>query len=343
MVVKTGIVGASGYAGGELLRLLAGHREFEVDAVAASGQAGKPISSVHPQLPQYAKAIFDSVDVDQLNTLDLVFIAIPHGLSAALTAKLNDSVKVVDLGADHRLQDEAAWDTYYGGAPMAEPWIYGLPEVPGRRSQIESATKVANPGCYATAIQLSLIPLVNAGLVECSDIVVVAASGTSGAGRKAVANLLATEVMGSMCAYKVGGVHQHTAEIEQELALCAGQEVAVSMTPMLAPMSRGILATSTARAAAGLVQEQIDEAFTKAYEGEPFVQVLQESWPTTAAVYGSNLVQVRASLDEHAGRVVVIAAEDNLVKGAAGQAIQNANLMFGFDETMGLSTMGVAP
>lgn len=343
MAKKVGIVGASGYAGGELLRLLSNHPEFEVKVLAAGSQAGQPVASVHPQLPQYADVVFDPVVVDQLNTLNLVFIAIPHGESAALTTQLNDNVLVVDLGADHRLKDSVAWETYYASGGFAEPWVYGLPELPGRRTNIAGATKVANPGCYATAIELSYAPLVDEGLIDLDDLVVVAASGTSGAGRKATVNLLATEVMGSMSAYKVGGQHQHTAEIEQELTSLAGTKVTLSMTPLLAPMPRGILATCTSTAKPGVTQDAIDAAFQGAYAQEPFVQVLTQAWPTTAAVTGSNNVQLRAVLDAHANRITVIAAEDNLVKGAAGQAIQNANIMLGFDETAGLSAIGVAP
>lgn len=343
VAIKVGIVGASGYAGGELLRLLANHPELQVELLAAGSQAGQPVAGIHPQLPQYAASVFDAVDIGALNQLDLVFIAIPHGDSAALTSQLADTVKVVDLGADHRLQNSAAWDTYYGSTEMAEPWIYGLPELPGRREQIAKATKVANPGCYATAIELAYAPLIAAQLIEVTDLVVVAASGTSGAGRKALPNLLATEVMGSMSAYKVGGLHQHTAEVEQELTALANEPVTLAMTPLLAPMPRGILATCTASAKSGVTQGAIDAAFESAYAHEPFVQVLTQTWPTTAAVSGSNNVQLRAALDEHANRITVISTEDNLVKGAAGQAIQNANLMLGFDETVGLRAIGVAP
>lgn len=343
MAIKVGIVGASGYAGGELLRLISGHPELEVAVLAAGSQAGKPVVNVHPQLPQFADSVFDAVDIEKLNQLDLVFVAIPHGESAALTAQLDDSVKVVDLGADHRLQNAKAWDTYYGTGDMAEPWVYGLAELPGKRDKIAKATKIANPGCYATAIELSFAPLLANDLIEPDSLVVVAASGTSGAGRKATASLLATEVMGSMSAYKVGGVHQHTAEIEQELGLQGAGDVTLSMTPLLAPMPRGILATCSASAKPGAYQEAIDSAFRSFYADEPFVQVLTQTWPTTAAVAGSNNVQLRAVLDSHANRVTVVAAEDNLVKGAAGQAIQNANIILGLDETLGLSAIGVAP
>lgn len=343
MAIKVGIVGASGYAGGELLRLISGHPELEVAVLAAGSQAGQPVASVHPQLPQFADSVFDAVDIEKLNQLDLVFVAIPHGESAALTAQLDDSVKVVDLGADHRLQNAKAWDTYYGTGDMAEPWVYGLPELTGKRDKIAKATKIANPGCYATAIELSFAPLLANDLIEPDSLVVVAASGTSGAGRKATASLLATEVMGSMSAYKVGGVHQHTAEIEQELGLQGAGDVTLSMTPLLAPMPRGILATCSASAKPGAYQEAIDSAFRSFYADEPFVQVLTQTWPTTAAVAGSNNVQLRAVLDSHANRVTVVAAEDNLVKGAAGQAIQNANIILGLDETLGLSAIGVAP
>jgi len=338
------VAGASGYAGGELLRLLLGHPELGIGTVAAGTAAGRPVTELHPQLPQLADVTFASTHAAALAEADLVFLALPHGESAALVAQLPPALPVVDLGADFRLGDPAAWRAYYGGEHAGQ-WTYGLPELPGARGQIAASSRVANPGCYPTSVALGLAPLVAAGLVEPADVVVVAASGTSGAGRKATPSLMASEVMSSLTAYKAGGVHQHTPEMEQTLTAAAGAPVTLSFTPVLAPMPRGILATSTARLVAGVTTAALREALTAAYAAEPFVHVLNEgAWPTTAATLGSNSVHLQVAADTHAGRAVLVAALDNLVKGAAGQAVQNANLMFGFEETAGLEGLpGSAP
>ncbi len=339
------VAGASGYAGGELLRLILGHPQLQLGPVAASGNAGRAVTAVHPQLPELADAHFVSTDADALSDCDLLFLALPHGESAALVRSLPPDLPIVDLGADFRLDDADAWAQYYPGAPEhAGSWVYGLPELPGQRDRIRNANRVANPGCYATAVALALSPLLGAGLVDPEDLVVVAASGTSGAGRKAVASLQASEVMGSMSAYKVGGVHQHTPEIEQTLAAAAGEPVRLSFTPLLAPMPRGILATCTARSAPDQDTDTMRQAVHDAYATEPFVHLLPAGvWPTTSATAGSNAAQLQVAADAHSGRALVVIAEDNLGKGAAGQAVQNANLLLGLDETAGLSSRGVAP
>jgi N-acetyl-gamma-glutamyl-phosphate reductase len=250
---------------------------------------------------------------------------------------------VVDLGADHRLERADAWAAYYGGV-HAGTWTYGMPELGDQRAAIAGARRIANPGCYPTGVILGLAPLLAAGLVEPDDVVVVAASGTSGAGRKPSDSLLATTVMGQLSAYKVGGVHQHTPEMEQALSGAAGEQVTVSFTPVLAPMPRGILATTTARLAPGVTTELLHEALHAAYADEPFVTVLPNgSWPATGATLGANAVHLQVAADTHAGRAVVVSAIDNLVKGAAGQALQNANLALGLPETAGLTAIGVAP
>lgn len=337
------VAGASGYAGGELLRLLLGHPGLSLGPVAAGTAAGRPVTALHPQLPQLAGVVFAPTEPAVLAEADIVFLALPHGESAALVAGLPADRAVVDLGADFRLADAAAWERYYGGA-HAGSWVYGLPELPGTRAQVAAATRVANPGCYPTSVVVGLAPLLAAGLVEPVDVVVVASSGTSGAGRKASDSLLASEVMGSLSAYKAGGAHQHIPEMEQALRGAAGAEVTLSFTPVLAPMPRGILATSTARLASRATTGSLRDALHTAYDDEPFVHVLPEgSWPTTAATLGSNCVHLQVAADEHAGRAVVVAALDNLVKGAAGQAVQNANLVLGLDETAGLPVTGVAP
>lgn len=344
MSQSVGVVGASGYAGAELVRLLDTHPEFELAVATAASNAGQGVASLHPGLVALGSVTLQSSTPEVLDGLDLVFIALPHGQSAALTAQLRGVARIVDLGADHRLRDATDWDDYYGGGPAAEPWIYGLPELPGRRDQVAGATRVANPGCYATALQLSAAPLLDAKLVDAADIVAVAASGTSGAGRKASISLSATEVMGSMSAYKVGGLHQHTAEVVQELSAISDRPVTMSFTPMLAPMPRGILATTTMQIAEGVTANHVADCVRSYYEHSTFVHVLpQDMWPTTSATSATNCAHMQVVVDERAGRVVVVAAIDNLGKGAAGQAIQNANLMSGFEESLGLSVLGVQP
>jgi N-acetyl-gamma-glutamyl-phosphate reductase len=344
MGVRVAVAGASGYAGGELLRLIAGHPDLELGPVTAGASAGTPVTDVHPHLMALAGRVFDPAGPQALASADLVFLALPPEESAAAAASLPAGVAVVDLSASFRLADPHAWAAYYGTG-HAGRWTYGLPELPGARDGISSARRVASPGCYATAAILALAPLAAAGLVETQDCVIVAASGTSGAGRAPSAALLGTEVMGAVSAYKAGGAHRHIPEIEQTLREVAGGQPAICFTPTLAPMPRGILATCTARLAGPQTGTQaLRDALAGAYKAEPFVHVLPEGrWPTTAATVGSNAVHLQAAADAHAGRAVVIAALDNLVKGAAGQAIQAANLMLGLPETAGLTAHGVAP
>jgi N-acetyl-gamma-glutamyl-phosphate reductase len=366
MGARVAVAGASGYAGGEILRLLAGHPDLEIGPLAAGSSAGSPVTSVHPNLAGLADRTFGPTDPAALAGADLVFMALPHAEAAALAADLPAGVKIVDLGAGFRLADAAAWERYYGGTHPGH-WTYGLPELPGARERIRSSARVASPGCYAATSILALTPLVASGLAEPGDIVIVAASGTSGAGRSATPELMASEVMGAVSAYKVGGVHRHTPEIEQAVSEAAAAArargtgprdvpvgaVTVSFTPSLAPMPRGILATCTARlagAAAGgdgsaaEVTALLRAAVADAYTGEPFIHLLPEGrWPSTAATAASNGAHLQVAADTHAGRAVVIAALDNLGKGAAGQAIQNANLMLGLPETAGLTAYGVAP
>ena len=361
MGARVAVAGASGYAGGELLRLLAGHPDLEIGPLTAGSNAGAPVTSVHPNLIGLANRTFGPADPAVLAGADLVFMAMPHAEAAALAAELPAAVKVVDLGAGFRLADPASWARYYGGE-HAGTWTYGLPELPGARERIRASARVAAPGCYATASILALAPLLASGLAEPADIVIVAASGTSGAGRAPAPNLLGSEVMGAMSAYKAGGVHRHTPEIEEALQGVlapdgAGTRVTISFTPTLAPMPRGILATATARlagdaAAAAAAAARRGEAATTllresigaAYAGETFVHLLPEGyWPGTGATAGSNAAQLQAAADAHAGRAVVVSAIDNLGKGAAGQALQNANLMLGLPESAGLTAYGVAP
>jgi N-acetyl-gamma-glutamyl-phosphate reductase len=349
MGARVAVAGASGYAGGELLRLLAGHPDLEIGPVSAGSNAGTPVTAIHPKLtghPGLDGSKFVSTDSELLADADLLFTALPHGESAQLAARLPAELKVIDLGADFRLGDPDAWTRYYP-TPYAGQWTYGLPELPGVRDAIRASSTVAAPGCYATASILSIAPLLAAGLADPADIVIVAASGTSGAGRSLRADLLASEVMGSMSAYQVGGTHRHTPEIEQALSAeradsLSGHPVALSFTPTLAPMSRGILATCTAKSAATVAE--LRAAMAAAYGPEPFVHLLPEGrWPTTGATLGSNAAHLQVAADPHAGRAVVVCALDNLIKGAAGQAIQIANLMLDLPETSGLTAHGVAP
>ncbi|HEY0359784.1 MAG TPA: N-acetyl-gamma-glutamyl-phosphate reductase [Mycobacteriales bacterium] len=338
MGLQVAIAGASGYAGGELLRLVDAHPDLDLAVVAAHGQAGRPLREVHPHLVTLGDRELVPTTADALGGVDLVFLALPHGASAAVAAELPAETRIVDLGADFRLTDAATYERYYA-TPHAGTWTYGLPELPGQRSAVAAATRVANTGCYAVATTLALAPLIAAGLAEPDDVVVTAASGTSGAGRSAKANLLGSEVMGDLSPYKVGA-HQHVPEIKQ-----ATGARSLSFTPFLAPMPRGILASVSARpAVAGTTAADVREALTAAYAGEAFVHVLAGGqWPHTGAVYGSNSCHLAATVDIDSGRIVVVSAIDNLGKGAAGQAVQNANLMLGLGETAGLAINGVAP
>jgi N-acetyl-gamma-glutamyl-phosphate reductase len=335
MGTTVAVAGASGYAGGELLRLLSRHPDLEVGPVTAASSAGQRLGAVHPQLVSLAGRELLPTTPDVLAEADLVFLALPHGESGRLAAEL-PAATVVDLGADHRLADPAAWAAAYGG-PHAGAWTYGLPELPGQRAAIAASTKVAATGCYAATVILALAPLIAAGLAEPADVVVVAASGTSGAGRSAKTHLLGTEVMGDLSPYKVGR-HQHVPEILQ-----ATGATSLSFTPVLAPMPRGILATVTARPARPVTEAEVRAAYD-GYAAEPFVHLLPEGqWPHTAATLGSNSVHLQVTLDSSSRRIVVVSALDNLGKGAAGQAVQCANLMLGLPETAGLATDGVAP
>jgi N-acetyl-gamma-glutamyl-phosphate reductase len=349
MGLTVAVAGASGYAGGELLRLLSGHPHLDLGPVTAATSAGGCVGDVHPHLAGLSDRTFAATDADTLGAADLAFLALPHGSSAVLAAELRrQGVPVVDLGADHRLRNIAEWIRWYGGehpAPSTADggWPYGLPELPGTRDALRTSAQVAVPGCYATAVILALHPLLAGGLVEPFDIVVTAASGTSGAGRAANVDLLGSEVMGSLTAYKVAA-HQHTPEIEQALGAAGSGPVTLSLTTVLAPMPRGILASCTARLRPGVRAEDVPRALGAAYAEEPFVRVLAPGrWPRTAATLASNSCHLQATVDDRVGRAVVVAALDNLGKGAAAQAVQCANLMLGLDETAGLTPSGVAP
>lgn len=337
--MKIGIIGASGYAGGELLRLLAMHPEFEVCTVTAHSNAGEAITTVHPHLTSYTGKTFSAFNPKDFDCCEVIFLALPHGESSGVIASLHSGAKIVDLGADYRLEDSAKWHKYYGGE-HAGTWTYGAPELPGARALIAKSKKVANPGCYATAIALGIAPAANIADIE--DVVVVAASGTTGAGRSAKINLIASEVMGSLTSYKFGGIHQHTPEIEEAITRATGKSSKISFTPILAPMPRGILATITMRLHSGVTSDQVRRTYEEAYSDEEFVQLLPEGqMPKTSSVLGSNFVVMQIAVDDHTNRLIVSVAIDNLVKGAAGQAIQNANIICGFAENLGLTSQGI--
>ncbi|MFE7899056.1 N-acetyl-gamma-glutamyl-phosphate reductase [Streptomyces sp. NPDC057424] len=342
MAVRAAVAGASGYAGGELLRLLLAHPEVEIGALTGNSNAGQRLGALQPHLLPLAGRVLQETTPEVLAGHDVVFLALPHGQSAAVAERLGPDVLVIDMGADFRLTDAAAWERFYG-SPHAGTWPYGLPELPGARAALEGSKRVAVPGCYPTAVSLALFPAYAAGLAG-AEAVIVAASGTSGAGKAPKPHLLGSEVMGSMSPYGVGGVHRHTPEITQNLSAAAGAPVTVSFTPTLAPMPRGILATCSAKAADGVTGESLRAAYEKAFADEPFVHLLPEGqWPATASVHGSNAVQVQVAYDAAAGRIIVISAIDNLTKGTAGGAVQSMNIALGLDETTGLTTIGVAP
>ncbi|MEU9168321.1 N-acetyl-gamma-glutamyl-phosphate reductase [Streptomyces sp. NPDC048420] len=342
MAVRAAVAGASGYAGGEVLRLLLAHPEIEIGALTGNSNAGQRLGSLQPHLLPLADRVLQETTADVLAGHDVVFLALPHGQSAAVAEQLGPEVLVVDMGADFRLKDAADWEKFYGSA-HAGTWPYGLPELPGARAALEGTKRIAVPGCYPTAVTLALFPGYAAGLAE-PEAVIVAASGTSGAGKAPKPNLLGSEVMGSMSPYGVGGGHRHTPEMIQNLSGVAGSPVSVSFTPTLAPMPRGILATCSASAKPGVTAESVRAAYEKAFADEPFVHLLPEGqWPATASVYGSNGVQVQVALDESVGRIIAISAIDNLTKGTAGGAVQSMNIALGLPEELGLSTIGVAP
>ena len=337
-----GVTGATGYAGGEVCRLLAGHPNLRLAGVHANSSAGRRLGELQPHLLPYAEMVVQPSDAATLSGYDVVVLALPHGESAVIADQLPAETLVIDCGADHRLTDPAAWDHWYGG-PHAGSWPYGMPELPGQRKQLTDAKRVAVPGCYPTSVTLAMAPALAAGLIE-PEVVIVAASGTSGAGKSAKPHLLGSEVMGAVSAYGVGGVHRHTPEMIQNLSQAAGTTVGVSFTPTLVPMSRGILATCSAKLAPGVDAAAARAAYEKAYADEPFVHLLPEGqWPTTAQVLGANTVALQVAVDPDAGRLIVVAAVDNLTKGTGGAAIQCANLALGLPETTGLPLVGVAP
>ncbi|KUJ66606.1 N-acetyl-gamma-glutamyl-phosphate reductase [Streptomyces albus subsp. albus] len=342
MTVRAAVAGASGYAGGEVLRLLLAHPEVRIGTLTGNSNAGQRLGGLQPHLPPLADRVLEPTTAQALAGHDVVFLALPHGQSAAVAEQLGDETLIIDCGADFRLTDAADWERFYG-SPHAGSWPYGLPELPGAREALRGSRRIAVPGCYPTAVSLALFPAYAAGLAE-PEAVIVAASGTSGAGKAPKPHLLGSEVMGSMSPYGVGGGHRHTPEMVQNLSAAAGERVAVSFTPTLAPMARGILATCSATARPGVTAGRLRETYAKALAGEPFARLLPEGqWPATAAVHGSNAAQIQVALDEATSRIIAISAIDNLTKGTAGGAVQSMNIALGLPEETGLSTIGVAP
>jgi len=345
------VAGATGYAGGETLRLLLGHPDAEVGALTAKSSAGDALGAHHPHLRPLADRRILETTAANLAGHDVICLALPHGMSGELAAQLEAASPgsvLVDLGADHRLESAAAWSAYYGGEHPGT-WTYGLPELlladgVRQRSRLAGATRIAVPGCNVTAVTLALGPGIAAGVIEPTDLVAVLANGVSGAGKALKPHLLASEILGSASPYAVAGVHRHIPEIEQNLGKCGRGEIRISFTPTLVPMARGILATCTARLAPGADPDAVRAAWSDAYADEPFVHLLPEGeWPATAAVAGANTALVQVAIDERAGRVVAVCAIDNLVKGTAGAAVQSLNLALGLPEATGLTTVGVAP
>lgn len=347
MVYTAAVSGASGYAGGEVLRLLANHPQITIGQVTAHSSAGERLGVLQPHLHPLADRVIAETTVENLAGHDVVFLALPHGASGEIAAQLGGETLVIDAAADHRLESAADWEKFYGSEHQGT-WPYGLPELPGQRQKLAGAGRIAVPGCYPTTILLGLAPafagLGEGPLVEPEDVVIVAATGSSGAGKSLKPHLLGSEVMGGMSPYGVGGVHRHTPEIEQGLSAVAGTDVQVSFTPTLAPMARGILATSTARLKPGTSEKRLREAYAARYDAESFVHLLPEGqWPATKQVVGSNHVTLQLAVDEHAGRAVIVSASDNLTKGTAGGAVQSMNIALGLEETTGLDLLGVSP
>ncbi len=342
-MVSVAVAGCTGYAGGELLRLLLSHPEVEVGALTAGSSAGRRLGELQPHLGPLADRVVQESTPEVLGGHDVVFLALPHGTSAAIAAELGEDCLVVDCGADFRLADPADWQQFYG-TEHAGTWPYGLPELPGQREVLAGAHRVAVPGCYPTSATLALAPAVGAGLVDGRDVVVVAASGPSGAGKSLKPHLLGSELMGSASAYGVGGVHRHVPEIRQNLRTLGATDPTVSFTPVLVPMSRGILSTCSAPLQPGVDAERARAVYAEALADEPFVTLLPEGqWPQTQSVLGSNTVHLQVAVDAAAGRLVVVVALDNLTKGTAGGAVQSMNLALGLPETLGLPLVGVAP
>ncbi|MDD3676457.1 N-acetyl-gamma-glutamyl-phosphate reductase [Thauera propionica] len=345
-MIKVGVVGGTGYTGVELLRLLSRHPEVTLTAITSRGEAGMPVAEMFPSLRRRVDLKFVTPQDAQLEQCDAVFFATPNGIAMKQAAELVAAgVRVIDLAADFRIRDVAEWQKWYGmehAAPaLVAEAVYGLPEV--NREQIRKARVLANPGCYPTAVQLGFLPLVEAGLVDTDHLIADAKSGVSGAGRKAEVHTLLPEAADSFKAYGVPG-HRHLPEIRQGLSLAAGSPVGLTFVPHLTPMIRGIHATLYGRIKSGVEVPDLQALFEKRYAHEAFVDVMPAgSHPETRSVRASNLCRIAVHRPQGGDTIVVLSVIDNLVKGAAGQAVQNLNIMFGFDEEAGLDIVPVSP
>ncbi|TQK19263.1 N-acetyl-gamma-glutamyl-phosphate reductase [Microbacterium sp. SLBN-154] len=350
MTYSVAVSGASGYAGGEILRILAAHPDVEIRTVTAHSNAGQPLIEHQPHLRSLAHLTLQETTPEVLSGHDVVFLALPHGQSGQYTEALGDTPLVIDAGADHRLESMTEWDRFYGGV-FHDPWAYGVPELlvgnGKQRALLRGATRIAAPGCNASTVSLSLAPGVAAGVIDPGDIVTVLAVGPSGAGKSLKPHLLGSEILGTANPYAVGGSHRHIPEIRQALAAAApgvASAIRVSFTPVIVPMARGILATSTAPIAPGTTDDEIRAAWEEAYGDETFVQLLPGGhFPRTADVLGANTALMGLAIDRDANRVVVVTAVDNLVKGTAGAAVQSMNIALGLPEGRALTVNGVAP
>ena len=333
--MDTVVIGASGYAGGQLLRLIHAHPKLKFKSAIAHSKANTSIVAEHPFLVGKYDQNFEEFSAEKIAETDFVFIALPHGESAGLISQLKPGTKIVDLGADFRLKDSGKWAKYYSGE-HAGSWTYGLPEVENNVENISKSSKVANPGCYATAIALAFAPLIKHDLIDQKYMTVVAASGTTGAGKKPAQSLLASEVMGSLSNYKLNGTHQHIPEIEQVLSQISGFELSLSFNPILAPMPRGILANCISLLKKPMTISEVSKLFSEYYKNQPFVQIQQGTSLQTSSVIDTNNCTLQISIDQKTNQITVVSVLDNLIKGASGQAIQNMNLMCGWDQTLGL-------
>jgi N-acetyl-gamma-glutamyl-phosphate reductase len=346
-MLKVAIVGASGYTGVELLRILHGHPEVAVTCVTSEQNAGRPVSEVFPTLRGRMDLVLENLEPAGISEkVDVVFTALPHKAAMEVVPTfLKMGKEVIDLSADYRLRDAEVYGRWYEphlNPELLKQAVYGIPEL--RRRKVAEASLVANPGCYPTSVILGLAPLLKGKMIDPASIIVDAKSGVSGAGRGPKVDQLYCEVNEGFKAYGVGGVHRHIPEIEQELSLLAGTDIAISFTPHLVPMDRGILSTIYAMPGSKVSASDLTAMYQGFYDGEPFVRVLPEGrFPSTAHVRGSNFCDIGVTVDERTGRVIVVSAIDNLVKGASGQAVQNMNLMCGLPETLGLDFLPIFP
>lgn len=366
--LSVAVSGATGYAGGEVLRLLSTHPHLNVTTVCGHSSVGEKLGRHQPHLPRFSDLVVKESTAEVLAGHDVVILALPHGQSGAIAAELEKSspeTLIVDLAADHRLISAAAWEKFYGSAHQGT-WTYGLPELltadgTKQREALNDTKRIAVPGCNVTAVTLGLAPLIQAGLAAPAGLNAVLANGVSGAGKALKPHLTAAEVLGDASPYGTGGTHRHVPEIEQNLNGVIGADAAegptrISFTPTLVPMARGILATITAdlgesapRTTGGTIdsaalQAHLGEAFAQTYGDEPFVRVLPEGqWPRTSSTTGSNMAHIQFTIDERAEKILVVVGLDNLVRGTAGQALQSIHLALGLDETTALPMEGVAP